>query len=190
MERDYIAHGAAKIKLKLRLDRRGHKYEGIKKITILVLVVAMAFSVNVTGTFTESVKAATEFQITSPTNESIVGAGHVYIDWNNPTSGTVSKYNIYIDGNYVTSTNTNRYDYYTTSVKYHTTWIEAVLSNGSKEYTKTVKFGVSKKGLAVNDNMGRRLDPVAMNMGWYYTWGTTPFSYTTYKQIELVPMIW
>ena len=31
MERDYIAHGAAKIKLKLRLDRRGHKYEGIKK---------------------------------------------------------------------------------------------------------------------------------------------------------------
>lgn len=147
----------------------------LKKITILVLVVAMAFSVNVTGTFTESVKAATEFQITSPTNESIVGAGHVYIDWNNPTSGTVSKYNIYIDGNYVTSTNTNRYDYYTTSVKYHTTWIEAVLSNGSKEYTKTVKFGVSKKGLAVNNDMGRRLDPVAMNMGWYYTWGTTPF---------------
>ena len=98
----------------------------LKKITILVLVVAMAFSVNVTGTFTESVKAATEFQIISPTNESIVGAGHIYIDWNNPTSGTVSKYNIYIDGNYVTSTNTNRYDYYTTSVKYHTTWIEAV----------------------------------------------------------------
>ena len=31
MERDYIALGAAKIKLKLRLDRRGHKYEGIKK---------------------------------------------------------------------------------------------------------------------------------------------------------------
>ena len=162
----------------------------LKKITTLVLVIAMAFSVNVTGTFTESVKAATEFQIISPTNESIVGAGHVYIDWNNPTSGTVSKYNIYIDGNYVTSTNTNRYDYYTTSVKYHTTWIEAVLSNGSKEYTKTVKFGVSKKGLAVNDNMGRRLDPVAMNMGWYYTWGTTPFSYTTYNQIEFVPMIW
>ena len=38
--------------------------------------------------------------------------------------------------------------------------------------------------------MGRRLDPVAMNMGWYYTWGTTPFSYTTYNQIEFVPMIW
>ena len=36
----------------------------LKKITILVLAVAMAFSVNVTGTFTESVKAATEFQIT------------------------------------------------------------------------------------------------------------------------------
>ena len=31
MERDYIALGAAKIKLKLRLDRRGNKYEGIKK---------------------------------------------------------------------------------------------------------------------------------------------------------------
>ena len=31
MERDYIALGAVKIKLKLRLDRRGHKYEGIKK---------------------------------------------------------------------------------------------------------------------------------------------------------------
>ena len=133
----------------------------LKKITILVLVVAMAFSVNVTGTFTESVKAATEFQITS--DNGLVAAGYIDIKWNNPVGGSASKYNVYVDGNYVNSTTSTTYEYYTTSVAYHTAWIEAELSNGAKEYTKTVKFGVSKKGLAVNDNMGRRLDPVAMN---------------------------
>ena len=162
----------------------------LKKITTLVLVVAMAFSVNVTGTFTESVKAATEFQITSPSDNGLVAAGYIDIKWNNPIGGTASKYNVYVDGNYVNSTTSTTYEYYTTSVAYHTAWIEAELSNGAKEYTKTVKFGVSKKGLAVNDNMGRRLDPVAMNMGWYYTWGTTPFLYTTYGSVEFVPMIW
>lgn len=162
----------------------------LKKITTLVLVIAMAFSVNVTGTFTGSAKAATEFQITSPSDNGLVAAGYIDIKWNNPVGGTASKYNVYVDGNYVNSTTSTTYEYYTTSVAYHTAWIEAELSNGAKEYTKTVKFGVSKKGLAVNDNMGRRLDPVAMNMGWYYTWGTTPFSYTTYGSVEFVPMIW
>ena len=51
----------------------------LKKITTLVLVVAMAFSVNVTGTFTESVKAATEFQITSPSDNGLVAAGYIML---------------------------------------------------------------------------------------------------------------
>ena len=115
----------------------------LKKITILVLAVAMAFSVNVTGTFTESVKAATEFQITSPSDNGLVAAGYIDIKWNNPVGGSASKYNVYVDGNYVNSTTSTTYEYYTTSVAYHTAWIEAELSNGAKEYTKTVKFGVS-----------------------------------------------
>ena len=73
----------------------------LKKITILVLAVAMAFSVNVTGTFTESVKAATEFQITSPSDNGLVAAGYIDIKWNNPVGGSASKYNVYVDGNYV-----------------------------------------------------------------------------------------
>ena len=64
----------------------------LKKITILVLAVAMAFSVNVTGTFTESVKAATEFQITSPSDNGLVAAGYIDIKWNNPVGGSASKY--------------------------------------------------------------------------------------------------
>ena len=51
----------------------------LKKITTLVLVVAMAFSVNVTGTFTESVKAATEFEITSSIDKGLVAGGYMEI---------------------------------------------------------------------------------------------------------------
>ena len=92
----------------------------LKKITTLVLVIAMAFSVNVTGTFTESVKAATEFQIISPSDNGLVAAGYIDIKWNNPIGGTASKYNVYVDGNYVNSTTSTTYEYYTTSVAYHT----------------------------------------------------------------------
>ena len=62
----------------------------LKKITTLVLVIAMAFSVNVTGTFTESVKAATEFQIISPSDNGLVAAGYIDSKWNNPIGGTAS----------------------------------------------------------------------------------------------------
>lgn len=164
--------------------------KGLKRLFSWILVLVMIFSMNVTGEKSSIVaKAATEFIITSPSNNGLVGAGHIDIKWNS-VSGNVKNYNVYIDGSLVGSTTSTIYDLYTTKVNYHTAWIEANLSDGQKVYTPTVKFGVSKKGLCVNDGMGKNLDPVAMNMGWYYTWGTNPFSYTTYSQIEFVPMIW
>lgn len=164
--------------------------KGLKRLFSWILVLVMIFSMNVTGEKSSiEVKAATEFIITSPSNNRLVGAGYIDIKWNS-ASGNVKNYNVYIDGSLVKTTTSTTYELYTTKVNYHTAWIEANLSDGQKTYTPTVKFGVTKKGLCVNDSMGKNLDPVAMNMGWYYTWGTDSFPYTTYSQLEFVPMIW
>lgn len=164
--------------------------KGFKRLFSWILVFAMIFSLNIICENSVTVtRAATEFIITSPSNNETVGAGYIDIQWNS-VPGTVKNYNVYIDGSLVGTTTSTTYEFYTTKVNYHTAWIEANLSDGQKTYTPTVKFGVTKKGLCVNDNMGRNLDPLAMNMGWYYTWGTNPFSYTTYSQIEFVPMVW
>lgn len=162
----------------------------LKRVLSVVLMVALMFSINILDTETSiTTQAATVFAITSPSNNGLVAAGHIDIKWNS-ASGSVKNYNVYVDGSLVKTTTSTQYEFYTTKVNYHTAWIEAILTNGQKIYTPTVKFGVSKKGLCVNDEMGKKLDPVAMNMGWYYTWGTKPFSYTTYPKIEFVPMIW
>lgn len=164
--------------------------KSFKKILSFILVLAMLFSVNVIcDKSTTEVKAATGFVITSPSNNDLVGAGHIDIKWN-PVSASVKNYSVYVDGSLVKTTTSTTYEFYTTKVNYHTAWIVANLTNGQKSYTPTVKFGVTKKGLCVNNTMGRNLEPVNMNMGWYYTWGTEPFTYASYPQIEFVPMIW
>lgn len=163
-----------------------------KKILSLILMVTLVFSINgVSGKTSIKVNADTSFVITSPSNNGLVSAGHIDIEWNEASSsGNIINYNVYIDGSLVSTTTSTQYEFYTTKVNYHTAWIEANLTNGTKTYTPTVKFGITKKGLCVNNNMGKNLDPITMNMGWYYNWGTTPFANSTYPSIEFVPMIW
>lgn len=164
-----------------------------RKIIAVIMIFAMSLSLNIWNGADRvvNVYADTTFAITSPVNNAMMGAGYMDIKWNpiSDASG-VKNYKVYVDGSLKTTTTSTKYEFYTTKVNYHSAWIEAELNNGKKVYTPTVKFGVTKKGLCVNDGMGRNLDPVSMNMGWYYTWGTTPFSYTTYSKIEFVPMIW
>ena len=166
---------------------------GLKKLVTLFVTIVMVLSVDIVPFGgTASAQAATSFVITSPAGNALVAAGHMDIKWN-PASGSVKNYNVYVDGSLVTTTTSTQYDFYTTKVNYHTAWIEANLTNGQKSYTPTVKFGVTKKGLCVNDDMGRNLNPPAMKMGWYYNWGTAPFSSSTYPKYtntEFVPMIW
>lgn len=135
-------------------------------------------------------QAASEVQITSPTENALLGAGHIIIKWSASTSNNLKNYKLYVDGKLEGTTTSTSYDYYTTKVEMYSTYVVAEYNNGTSTKSDEVIFSVTKKGLCANDVMGRYLDPLAMNMGWYYTWGTTPFSYTTYSSAEFVPMIW
>lgn len=178
--------------------------KGFKKILSLLLVLVILFFANLAGdrTVTE-VKAFTKFAITSPSNNKLVAAGYIDITWNNPSDyGTVKSYQLYVDGKLETTTTKTTYEFYTTKVNYHTAWVEATLSNGEKIYTDTVKFAVSKKGICINSNMGKRIAPYELNISWYYNWALTEFSdYKTdvkrgiefaneFRKIEFVPMVW
>ena len=158
-----------------------------KKLWAIFLIWSMIVTMIPAGNIAS--KAATErFAITAPVENKLMAAGHFDIVWNKATSGTVRNYKLYIDGILVTTTTATSYDYYTTSVKKYEAYVVAEYSDGKTETTEKRTFAVTKKGLAVNNTMGKNLRPLEMNMGWYYNWSSTPFSYTSYQFIEYVPM--
>lgn len=156
----------------------------------IVLSLILVFTIIPAVSNNSETKAAETFAITSPTNNKLVAAGHFDIEWTPATESTVKEYNVYIDDEIVETTTDTVCEYYTTEVKMFSVYVEAKYIDGSTQKTEEISFAVTKKGLAVNDNMGKYLDPLEMSMGWYYTWGTSPFSYTTYKYAEFVPMKW
>ena len=176
--------------------------KGFKRIISIVLIVVMIFSVNaVTGRCDNTVNAADTFAITSPANNSTIAAGYIDIKWNS-ASDNVKQYKLYIDGRLEAVTAKTSYEFYTTKVNYHTAWVEAELSNGTKSYTDTIKFGVSKKGICVDSGMARHIAPAELNISWYYNWGMSKFKSLTedskrgiefakeFGEIEFVPMVW
>ena len=116
----------------------------LKKVIFLVLAVAMVLSFN-TVAMKNTVKAANvvPFQVTSPTANKLVPAGHVTITWSNGNSyGTVKNYTVYVDGKKETTTTSTSYDFYTTKVNIHSVWVTAQMTNGKYMDTATVKFKV------------------------------------------------
>lgn len=161
-----------------------------KRALSVVLMVVLMFSVNILNTeLSTTTQAASAFAITSPSNNGLVAAGYIDIKWNS-ASGSVKNYNVYVDGSLVNTTTSTQYEFYTTKVNYHTAWIEAVLTNGQKVYTPTVKFGVSKKGLGLATDMGAHLNLKNMGLSWYYNWGEKVSTGQQYQGVEYVPMIW
>lgn len=135
--------------------------------------------------------SAEKFEITNPRNNNLVGSGHFDIKWTSISNA--KNYQLYVNDQLIDTITKTTYDYYTTKVQKYTAYIQADLTNGEKRSTQKITFFITKKGLAVNGNMGKNLDPLSMNMGWYYTWSpTSPFFYkdNNYKYIEFVPMIW
>jgi hypothetical protein len=163
-----------------------------KRIIAIMLSVVMMFSVGIVENKTVTkVKADSVFAITSPTAGSLKAAGHIDIKWTSASSyGTVKNYRVYVDGSLEKTTTSLTYEYYTTKVNYHTAWIVADFNDGTSRSTESVRFSVTKKGLCVNSSMGRNLYPYAMNVSWYYDWGTEPLSQSAYSDLEYVPMIW
>lgn len=161
-----------------------------KKAVAIVLSLILVLTIMPVASSSAETKAEETFAITSPRNNQLVAAGHFDIEWTPANGSTVEEYKLYIDDVVVATTTDTTYEYYTTKVKMFSAYVEAEYTDGSTQKTEEISFAVTKKGLAVNDTMGKYLDPLEMSMGWYYTWGTNPFSYTTYKYAEFVPMKW
>ena len=144
------------------------------KITKRILTIVLSLALVVGGLYLVApnrTNAATDFAITSPTDGSIKGAGAMDIKWEDASSiKPVSSYDVFIDGSLVKNTTDTKYEFNTVKVYYHKVWVRANFKDGSNHYTRTVRFGVTKKGLAVSDNMGRNVDPIALKVGWYYNW--------------------
>ncbi len=164
----------------------------VKSIIAILLSVMMTLSMTVMEKSSiKEVRADNVFVVTSPANGSLKAAGHLDITWSDASAqGTVKNYKLYVDGKLETTTTGLSYEIYTTKVNYHIACVQAEFTDGKTIVTPVVRFGITKKGLAVNAQMGSRLYPDRMNMGWYYNWGTSPFGSSTYKAIEYVPMIW
>lgn len=162
----------------------------IKKIVAVILCGVMAVMLLSSLDITDEASAAESFAITSPADNRLVGAGHFDIKWSSATKGTVKNYKVYIDNQLVATTSETSYEYYTTTVKMYSAYVTAEYSDGTSQSTENINFGVTKKGLCANETMARNLDPVQMNMGWYYNWAANPHTYDNFDKIEYVPMIW
>lgn len=162
----------------------------VRKIWAVVLSIVMTVILIGAVKSSDTTVVADTFGIIAPTENSLVGAGHFDIKWSQATKATVSAYKLYIDDKLVTTTTQTSYEYYTTTVKMYSAYVTAEYSDGTSQNTATVNFGVTKKGLCANENMAKNLNPVQMNVGWYYNWSANPHSYDNFDKVEYVPMIW
>lgn len=169
----------------------------------MVLAVAMLFTC-MTAISDMAVKAedsATwqKTALTSPAQGKLIGAGYIDIKWNNNLDN-VKQYKVYVDGalnrTVAPSGTTMSAEFYTTQVSAHNAYIVAELNNGTSVKTDIRTFYVTKKGVCVNDkDMGTKVDPADMNIGWYYNWSSksfkeTNFSNKKFHDLDFVPMIW
>ena len=177
--------------------------KNIKKIMSLLLAVVMLFS-GITVISSSDVKAADtaswqKTAIVSPGTGKLIGAGYIDVKWNN-TLDNVKQYKVYIDGvlkstvapkGEIMST-----EFYTTKVSSHNAYIVAELNDSTSVKTDVCTFYVTKKGICVNDkDMGTKVDPASMNIGWYYNWSSKSFKETNFSNkkfydLDFVPMIW
>lgn len=165
------------------------------KITkrILTIVISLALVFGGIGLVSPKVASAdADFSITSPTDGQLKAAGYIDITWESASNiGDVANYDVFIDGSLVETTTETKYEFYTNKVYFHKAWIRANFKDGTYHYCKTVRFGVTKKGIAISSGMGGYVAKInQLNIAWYYNWSPNPTNATRYKGLEFVPMIW
>lgn len=134
-----------------------------------------------------------ESAVTEPKVGALKAAGPVTITWKSADSlGDVKGYKVYVNDELVKETDekTTSCEYYTTKVSGHKVYVEAELVAGSKIYSNIFTFYVNKKGHCVNKNMSEALEGDEWGGSWYYNWDVNPFTYTSFQELEYVPMFW
>ncbi len=178
----------------------------LKKIMSALLALAVAIA----GlAFTPSVAKAKDtldssewksVAIISPSEGELIGAGYIDVKFSNELDNA-SKYTLYVDSKAVKTVNATSdkvmaCEFYTTSVAKHTAYVVAEQKDGNVVTSDTRTFFVTKKGICVNSkDMGTKVDPKDMNIGWYYDWGRTRLEedsskITKFIGLDFVPMFW
>ncbi len=131
--------------------------------------------------------------ILTPKAGSLQAAGFITVSWNDAESlGEVSGYKVYIDGQYETEVDgkTTSCEYYSTDVKAHEVYVEADMKYGDILYSDISTFFVNKKGFCTNKDMAMELNAKKWGVSWYYNWAMEPFKYTSFQELQYVPMLW
>lgn len=187
-----------------------------KSISVLVLSLALAVS-GLTFVQTAKAGATSDWQATAvktPTAGSLVGAGYIEVEFDNSLSGYT--YEVLLDGQSVfwdeneknilrpelgedtsaghvktfTSSDSPKTEVYTNVVAEHQITIRATGSGNSTIISNPVKFYVSKKGLAMGDDMGDKVSLKKLNCSWYYNWNSYGFHNSVDNGVAHMPMIW
>lgn len=184
-----------------------------KRTISYLLAIALVFS----GLcFTHVTKGAdySDWEMTAikaPVEGQLVGAGYIVVSFDNSISGKTFK--VFLDGkdvlwegNDIVSNkfekatdgakakvwNTGsgvKTEVYTTEVGKHKIEVKAMEGDNIVASAQR-EFFVSKKGLAMGDNMGDKITLNKLNCSWYYNWSTKAFNNTVDQNVEHIPMMW
>jgi hypothetical protein len=131
--------------------------------------------------------------LVSPEKASLQPAGYITLQWKSAKNmDEVSGYDVYVDDKKQGSVkgDTTTFEYYTTKVSSHEVYIVANLKHGGKIYSDIFTFYVNKKGFCLNKNMAANVDATKWNVSWYYNWSLYKHNYTSFQNLQFVPMFW
>ena len=131
--------------------------------------------------------------IIDPKEGALKAAGYITINWNPADElGVVEGYKVYVDDELIEETDgkTTSCDFHTTQVSAHNVYVEADLAHDSKIYSNVFTFYVNKKGLCVNKDMAQNVVAPDWGVSWYYNWSMDAFKYTSFQELDYVPMMW
>ena len=192
--------------------------KSIKRVMAIIVSVSMVVSGIVFTANTKAATSVEEWKdnaVVTPTEGSLIGAGYIDVEFDNSMPGY--QYEVLIDGKSTywtsdekniikedigevvdssihkikkfSSTDTPKTEVYTTSVAKHVITVKA--TNGSETIMSNPRtVYVSKKGLAMGDDMGDKVQLKKLNCSWYYNWGVDAFSNSIDENVNHVPMMW
>ena len=185
-----------------------------KRITVLVLSLSLAFSGVIFAGDVKAISATDVWEanaIKTPKEGSLVGAGYIDVEFDNSLSGYT--YEVFLDGKPIfwkdgnilrpeigedeslgerisfSSGTTQKTEVYTNVVARHKITVKAT-KDGADTLESDRYFFVSRKGLAMGDNMGEKISLNKLNCSWYYNWGTDAFNNSVDANVAHIPMMW
>lgn len=174
----------------------------MKKVFTLLLSVIMVISMIGTvgaaeqesNSEDEAVTAWKASAIVTPTENKLVGAGYINIKVNTNLEGAESYTVMFNDkeaGTLIANDAKQQIvEAYTTEISSHTAYVVATLESGEKVVSDVRTFYVSKKGIALGEDMSSTVQLNKMNLSWYYNWKAEPFNSIVDEGVDHVPMIW